>query len=189
MQGRDPRRLDALEAELTVAGLAEHFMRVHVGRHLKPATVTTYRSVLESHLLPAFGATAAGQLRGAEVTAFHYRLRDTPSMANMAVHLVCRMFTLAEAWDLVPPGRDPCRGLRRYRMRPRERFLKPAEDRDPGPLLGRRGPHGGRSEIKRRQGESLACVKLGSLLPHDLRHSFASTTLQDPAFHRYPNSS
>ena len=48
------------ETELTVAALAERFMRVHVEAHCKPRTVTTYRSVLERHIRPAFGAMAPG---------------------------------------------------------------------------------------------------------------------------------
>ena len=56
-------------------------------------------------------------------------------MANMAVHLLSRMFTLAEAWDLVAAGRNPCRGLRRYRTRPRDRFLTREEYRRLGRAL------------------------------------------------------
>ena len=46
------------EPELTVAGLAERFMQVHVQVHCKPRTVTTYQSVLDGYILPALGATA-----------------------------------------------------------------------------------------------------------------------------------
>ena len=37
------------------------------------------------------------------------------------------MFRLAEAWDLVPPGHNPCRQIGKYRTRRRERFLTEAE--------------------------------------------------------------
>ena len=123
------------EAELTVAGLAERFMRTHVERHLKPATVASYRSVLDKYILPSLGGTAIAEVGGAEVTALHHRLRDTPNLANQAVHLLSRMFVLAEAWDLAPPGRNPCRRLRRYRTRKRERFLSPEEYRRLGRAL------------------------------------------------------
>ena len=125
----------APEAELTVAGLAERFMRVHVEKHLKPASVTAYRSVLKKHILPALGAMTLGQVGRRQVSALHHRLRDTPVLANMAVHLLSRMFVLAEAWELVPAGRNPCRGLRRYRTRPPERFLTPEEYRRLGRAL------------------------------------------------------
>ena len=131
-RGEDPVPA-APEAELTVAGLAERFMRVHVEAHLKPGSVVAYRSVLEKHVLPYLGAMTVGEVGRRQVSALHHRLRDMPSMANMAVHLLSRMFTLAEAWDLAPAGRNPCRAVRRYRTRPRERFLTPVEYR----LLGR----------------------------------------------------
>ena len=133
-RGEDPMPAPP-EAELTVAGLAERFMRVHVEAHLKPGSVVAYRSVLEKHVLPALGAMTVGQVGRSQVSALHHRLRDMPTMANMAVHLLSRMFTLAEAWDLAPAGRNPCRAVRRYRTRPRERFLTPEEYRRLGRAL------------------------------------------------------
>ena len=136
-RGEDPTPAPP-EAELTVAGLAERFMRVHVEAHLKPGSVAAYLSVLKKHVPPALGAMAVGEVGRRQVSALHHRLRDTPSLANMAVHLLSRMFTLAEAWDLAPAGRNPCRGLRRYRTRPRERFLTPEEYRRLGRPRSRR---------------------------------------------------
>ena len=39
------------------------------------------------------------------------------------------MFQRAEAWELVPPGRNSCRWLRRYKRQSCERFLLPQEYR------------------------------------------------------------
>ncbi|MDE0330775.1 MAG: site-specific integrase [Nitrospinae bacterium] len=125
----------APRVETTVAGLAERFMRTHVEKHLKPASASAYRTVLDKHILPALGGMGLEEVGGAEVTALHHRLRETPARANAAVHLLSRMFTLAEAWELVPPGRNPCRALRRYRTRKRERFLTPEEYRRLGRAL------------------------------------------------------
>ena len=123
------------EAELTVAGLAERFMRVYAGAHCKPGTVATYRSVLENHVLRALGSMTVGQVGAAEISALHHRLRETPRMANTVVDVLSRMFTLAEAWELTPPGSNPCRGVRRYKERRRERFLTPEEYRRLGEVL------------------------------------------------------
>ena len=133
----------APEAATTLAGLAERFMRTHVERHLKPASVASYRTVLEGHILPALGGTALTEVGGAEVTALHHGLRDTPVLANRAVHLLSRMFVLAEAWELVPPGRNPCIAVRRYRTRARERFLAPEEYRRLGRALRQAEAEGG----------------------------------------------
>ena len=45
------------------------------------------------------------------------------------------MFQRAEAWELVPPGRNPCRSVRRYKQHSRERFLTPKEYRCLGRAL------------------------------------------------------
>ena len=123
------------EAELTVAGLAERFMRVHASTHCKPETAATYHSVIDGRILPALGAMALDEVGRAEVTSLHHRLRETPAMANAAVGIISKMFSLAEAWGLVPAGRNPRRAVRRYRTRPCERFLTPAEFRRLGRAL------------------------------------------------------
>lgn len=121
--------------EPTLAAVAERFMRVYVERHLKPRTVVEYRTILDKHVLPVLGGMALGRIGRAELTAFQHRLRHTPSRANTSIHLLSRMFNLAEAWGLVPPGRNPCRRLSLYRTRPRERFLTSEEYRRLGRSL------------------------------------------------------
>ena len=54
----------APEAETTLAGLAERFMRTHVEKHLKPASVAAYRTVLEGHILPALGGMGLEEVGG-----------------------------------------------------------------------------------------------------------------------------
>ena len=123
------------EAELTVAELVERFMRVHVSVHCKLSTAAAYRSVLEKHILPALGTIALSEVGGQEVSVLHHGLRETPWAANMVIDLLSEMFTLAEAWELMPPGNNPCHSVRRYRTRPRERFLTPEECRRLGRAL------------------------------------------------------
>ncbi len=113
----------------------------------------THRSVLDNHVLPEPGGVPAAALGRGEVSALHHRLRSTPSRANAAVDLLSEILTLAGAWELTPPGRNPCRGLRRYGTRPRERFLSDEEFRRLGrglkdaeaegaPVLARSRPSG-----------------------------------------------
>ena len=116
-------------AELTVAALAERYLRAHVLVHCKPSTAKTYRLVLDRHVLPAMGARAVGAVGRSKIAALHHQLRDTPTMANAAIDVLSKMFSLAEAWERIPPGRNPCRSVRRYKTRTRERFLTPEEFR------------------------------------------------------------
>ena len=123
------------EPALTVADLAERFMRVHVKTHLKPGTATSYRSLLENHIEPALGGMALEEVGRAEVTALHHDLRATPAVANAALGLLSKMFKMAEAWGLLPAGSNPCRAERRFRTRKRERFLTQEEFRRLGRAL------------------------------------------------------
>ena len=130
--GDDP---EPPEPELTVSELAERFMRTHVKAHCKPGTVAAYRFALDGHILPALGAMPVSEVGRKDISALHHRLRGTPVMANWTVKLLSRMFSLAEAWERLPPGRNPCRSVRRYKTRSRERFLTPEEFRRLGRVL------------------------------------------------------
>ena len=133
-RGEDPMSAPP-EPELNVAGLAERFMCVHVKVNCKPSTAATYRGHLDCHILPALGEMALGAVGRGEVAALHHRLRDTPPTANAVVRTISTMFHLAEAWELVPPGRNPCRSVRRYKQRSLERFMTPDEYRRLGRVL------------------------------------------------------
>ena len=133
-RGEDPVPVEP-EAELTVAALAERFMRVHVDVHCKARTIETYRGVLDLHIVPALGAMALSAVGRREIAALHHRLRETPCTANAAVRIASSMFQRAEVWELVPPGRNPCRSIRRYKQQLCERFLTPEEYRRLGRAL------------------------------------------------------
>ena len=111
-RGEDPVPVVS-ETELTVAALAECFMRVHVEVHCKPRTIDTYRGVLELHIMPALGGMVLSAVGRREIAALRHRLRDKPCTANAAVRVASSMFQRAEAWELVPPGRNPCRWVAR----------------------------------------------------------------------------
>ena len=121
--------------ELTVAGLAERYLNAHVALHCKPKTASLYRAVLEKHILPLLGGRALGEVGRGDVAELHHSLRATPYMANTTAQVLSKMYRLAETWELVPPGCNPCRSLRHYREHARERFLAPEEYRRLGEAL------------------------------------------------------
>ena len=132
-RGEDPKPAP----EATVADLAEHFLTNHVEVRCKPNTVKNYRKALHNHVLPALGKKPVTEVAPDDVAALHHQLRDRPSVANLAVRVLSRMYVLAEAWGVVPPGRNPCRHARYYRDKSRERFLTPEEFRRLGTTLKR----------------------------------------------------
>ena len=135
-RGEDPRpAAPVLPAEPTAADLAERYMRVHVATHCSAKTAEGYRYVMEKHILPALGTMRVRDVGVAEVAALHHELRSMPLTANRAVKILSKMFKLAQGWNMVPAGRNPCRLVRRYKEESRERFLSPDEWRRLGRAL------------------------------------------------------
>ena len=50
-----------------------------------------------------------------------------PTVANRAVDILVKMFNLADAWGWRPAGSNPCRGIRRFKVKKHERFLTQEE--------------------------------------------------------------
>ena len=112
----------------TMAELAERYQREHVAMRCRPATVTHYGIMLAKHIVPALGELKVAEVERKHILAFQYELREKPTVANRALDMLVKMFNLAEAWEQRPPGKNPCRFVRRYKVQPQhERFLTPEE--------------------------------------------------------------
>ena len=119
----------------TVADLAQRYLREHVAVQCKPASLASYRQQLNRHILPALGTMPVAAVGREHVAALHFALRATPGTANEVRKVLSKMFSLAETWRLRPPGRNPCRSVRKYKMQRRERFLSREEYRRVGRVL------------------------------------------------------
>ena len=118
----------APKAHPTMVELAERYQREHVAMRCRPATVAHYGIMLAKHIVPALGELKVAEVERKHILAFQYELREKPTVANRALDMLIKMFNLAEAWELRPPGKNPCRFVRRYKVQPQhERFLTPEE--------------------------------------------------------------
>ena len=118
-----------------VADLAERYMHAHLEVNCRPGTVETFGRVVRLYILPELGHLELSAVDRSHVSALHYKMRDKPYQANQTVGVLAKMFSLAEAWGMTPPRRNPCRSVRRYKEHRRERFLTPAEYRRVGEVL------------------------------------------------------
>jgi len=133
-KGEDPTASTA-QLELTVLDLAGRYMTGHVAQNCNPHTAGIYRGSLENHILPALGAKPVAAVDGGHISALHYQMRHTPRAANRALMILSKMFSLATVWGMLPEGTNPCRGVRKYKERKRERFLTVDEYRHLGAAL------------------------------------------------------
>ena len=116
------------EPEPTVADLAERYEREYVAMHCKPNTIKHYGLMLKKHIVPGLGSLRVSEVEKKHILKFQFGLTDMPTVANRTVDILVKMFNMAELWEMRPPGRNPCRSVRRYRVDPhKERFLTPRE--------------------------------------------------------------
>ena len=125
-RGEEPFELEP-EPEPTVADLAERYMESHVRVNCRPNTVKAFGRAVRLYIIPHMGHLPLSEVERSHVSSLHHELREKPYQANAVVDVLARMFRLAEAWGMTPPRRNPCRSVRRYRERRRERYLTPAE--------------------------------------------------------------
>ena len=133
-RGEDPLP-PAPAPEPTMAGLAERYMRDRVAARCTASTAAVYRRALDKHILPALGEMPVGAVGREHVTELHHAMRGEPHAANAVLKIVGKMLSLAVEWGLREAGPNPCRAVRKYRTRPRERFLTDAEYRRLGGAL------------------------------------------------------
>ena len=108
----------------TVADLAERYQREYVAIHCKAATVSHYGLMLRKHIVPALGQLDVEQVRHSDIVSFYTGLHEMPTVANRTADILAHMFRLADAWGWRPSGRNPCQGMKRFKVpRHRERFL------------------------------------------------------------------
>ncbi len=89
----------------------------------KAGTLAVNRSYLRNRLLPHFAGRPVAAIDRQEVRNWFARLRAVPVAADRSMPVLSVIMREAEAMGLRPEGSNPCRGIRRYRRKGRERFL------------------------------------------------------------------
>ena len=95
----------------------------------KRATLAVNRRYLKSQILPHFAGRPVAEIDRREVHGWFAVLRATPVAADRSMPVLSVIMHEAETMGLRPEGSNPCRGIRRYRRKGRERFLSDEEIR------------------------------------------------------------
>ena len=112
--------------------LFEAFAETVFERHArlwKAGTLYVNRSHLRNRLLPHFAGRPIADIDRQEVRNWFASLRAKPVAADRSMPVLSVIMREAETMGLRPEGSNPCRGIRRYRRKGRERFLSDEEIR------------------------------------------------------------
>ena len=93
----------------------------------KPQTLYVNRNYLHRQILPHFAGTPIADITRADVRRWFASRRATPVAADRSLPILSVILTEAERMGHRPEGSNPCRGIRRYRRKGRERYLTDAE--------------------------------------------------------------
>ena len=89
----------------------------------KAGTLYVNRCYLRSQILPHFAGRQIAEIDRQEVRRWFASLRATPVAADRSMPVLSVIMREAESMGLRPEGSNPCRGIKRYRRKGRERFL------------------------------------------------------------------
>ena len=106
-------------------------------RNWKPSTLNVNLGYYRKQNLPWFGGRPVSEITTHDVQCWFASLHDTPVAADRSAPVLSVIMRQAEVYGYRPEGSNPCVGIRRYRRKGRERFLKPDEIHRLGELLVR----------------------------------------------------
>ena len=126
--GGDPslERTDSRAGE-TIADLCERYHREHSVAHKKPTSIAEEKRMIEKILIPRFGSKKVAEIGRPDIAKLHRSLEGTPFTANRILSLLSHMMTMAMKWGLRPEGINPCKGILKFKEKPKERYLSPEE--------------------------------------------------------------
>ena len=140
---RDPAgERKAVRSAQTVADLLGRVRSDHVALRHSAQTRETFDWHVTKRIIPALGRLAVADVGRADVSKFHAGLSDTPRVANHCLAILSKAFNLAEEWSLRPELSNPVRGVKKFTMHHRERFLSPEEVARLGRVLKEAGERG-----------------------------------------------
>lgn len=126
--GKDPAAArDKARSDPTIEDLGERVIRDHNEHHCKPRTVVGYRYYLKTYINPRIGRMQVGTITRPGIARLHHDLRFVPVQAIRCLQLLSKMFNLAELWGLRRDGSNPCRYVKKYPEKNRERYLSKEE--------------------------------------------------------------
>jgi hypothetical protein len=120
-RGNDPvverkARIQAAAAgEMTVAELADKWLRDYVKPKLKPSTALDYERLVARRIKPALGHLPVARVGRDDIVRLHVDVQQIPQRANRTVKTVRTILNFAIDLGLRPPASNPARRVKMYR--------------------------------------------------------------------------
>ena len=125
-----------LPAEIAFEAVADEVFSYY-RRHWKPRTLAVNLNYYENNILPSFSGRPIADITRREVLEWFESLHAKPASANRSLPVLSVILRQAEAYGYRPEDSNPCKDIKRYRRRARERFLSPDEIRRVVEVLNR----------------------------------------------------
>lgn len=115
-----------LFARHRVAELAARYLAEQEPR-LKSKTYRELERLWKKEIVPALGELRLSALTEDRIAAWHQGFRRRPYLGNRALNALAHAMNRAERWGWRDPGTNPCRYVRRFPERPRDRYPSAGE--------------------------------------------------------------
>lgn len=126
-RGDDPSaEKQLMRKKPTIKELAQRYMTEHA-LHKKVSSCKEDQRLWDQYILPLFGSLKVSSLSREDVIKLHHTLKTTSTTANRVLSLLSKAMNLAELWGYRPDHSNPCRHVRKYAEKKRERFLNREE--------------------------------------------------------------
>ena len=120
-------RRDGAAPEDTIFEAVAGEALAHHARLRKPRTVEANRRYYRNRIPPGFRGRPVAGITRRDVRAWFVSPDAVPATADRCLSVLSVIMRRAEARGLRPEGSNPCRGIRRHRLRGRRRFLSDGE--------------------------------------------------------------
>ena len=108
--------------------LVQNWLAEEVQPKRKARTFSDYFALVHRLAIPELGRKPVDTIVRADIQKLHHALRNTPAQANSIVRILSSFFTWCEdVAGVRPGGSNPCRKVKPYPEKARERFLSPLE--------------------------------------------------------------
>ena len=155
-KGEDPAESRKQQKSLpTFEEFTEIYLSEYAEKHKKKSTVAHDRGLLSNVLIPAIGKRQISDISRQDISRVHSSHSEHPIKANRALELASAMFNFAELRGFREEGTNPCKSIKKYQAKARERYLSVGELSRLGAAL---------AEVERTQEEKSEVINAVRLL-------------------------